>query len=411
VANLYRKPVVRKDPATGEKIKTKSSKWWGQYRDATGRLRRHPLSVDKRAAQAMLHDIVRKVELEKAGLIDRTDDERRRPLSQHVEEYTTYLRNKGVTEKQLRECTRQLDKMRTACKWTLVQDITVASALGYLGDLRTKGRSAQTYNHYLKALKSFTRWMVRDRRTHVDPVAHVSRLNVAADRRHDRRALSTDEFTRLLDAARAGKKIEGISGPDRAMMYTLAAWTGFRKGEIGSLTLRALNLQGNPPTATVPAAFSKRRRQDTQVLHPELARQLQAWLATKPKLGPEDLLFPVSARAGGIERKTHKMMQHDLESARKAWLKEAESPQEQEAREKSDFLAYANHAGRYADFHSCRHLFITSLERAGIRPKVAQTLARHSDIRLTLNVYTHAELADQTAAIGILPGPPAAKTY
>ena len=103
------------------------------------------------------------------------------------------------------------------------------------------------------------------------------------------------------------------------------------------------------------------------------------------------------------------MMQHDLESARMVWLKEAESPQDQEAREKSDFLAYANHAGRYADFHSCRHLFITSLERAGIRPKVAQTLARHIDIRLTLNVYTHAELADQTAAIGILPGPPAAK--
>lgn len=150
---------------------------------------------------------------------------------------------------------------------------------------------------------------------------------------------------------------------------------------------------------------------DTQGLHPELTRQLQAWLATKPELGPEDLLFPVSARAGGIERKTHKMMQHDLESARMVWLKEAESPQEQEAREKSDFLAYANHAGRYADFHSCRHLYITSLERAGIRPKVAQTLARHSDIRLTLNVYTHAELADQTAAIGVLPGPPAVKPY
>ena len=193
------------------------------------------------------------------------------------------------------------------------------------------------------------------------------------------------------------------------MMYVLASWTGFRKGEIGSLTQRSLNLQDDPPTATVQAAFSKRRRQDTQVLHPELARQLQAWLATKPGLGPEDLLFSISARAGGIERKTHKMMQHDLAVARATWLKESQSPLEQETREKSDFLAYANHAGRFADFHSCRHLFITSLERAGIRPKVVQTLARHSDIRLTLNVYTHAELADQTAAIGVLPGPPAEK--
>jgi hypothetical protein len=30
--------------------------------------------------------------------------------------------------------------------------------------------------------------------------------------------------------------------------------------------------------------------------------------------------------------------------------------------------------------------------------------------RLTLNVFTHAELADQTAAIEVLPGPPAAKS-
>ncbi|MFM9067562.1 MAG: hypothetical protein ACKOUR_09570 [Planctomycetota bacterium] len=45
-----------------------------------------------------------------------------------------------------------------------------------------------------------------------------------------------------------------------------------------------------------------------------------------------------------------------------------------------------------------------SLERAGVRPKVAQMLARHSDIRLTLGIYAHAELTDQTAAINRLPG-------
>ena len=87
---MYRKPVVRKDPTTGEKTKAKSTKWWGQYKDAHGRLRRHPLSVDKRAAQAMLNEVVRKVELEKAGLVDRTDDERKRPLK--VLQHLTRLR-------------------------------------------------------------------------------------------------------------------------------------------------------------------------------------------------------------------------------------------------------------------------------------------------------------------------------
>ena len=110
---------------------------------------------------------------------------------------------------------------------------------------------------------------------------------------------------------------------------------------------------------------------------------------------------------GGIERKTHKMMQRDLAAARKAWIAEAKTKREQAKREASDFLAYENQNGLFADFHSCRHLFITSLERAGISPKMAQTLAKHSDIRLTMNVYSPTELAEQTAAIAALPGPPA----
>ena len=99
-------------------------------------------------------------------------------------------------------------------------------------------------------------------------------------------------------------------------------------------------------------------------------------------------------------------MRLDMQAARKRWIKEAKNRRERKLREESDFLAYCNHAGRYADFHSFRHLFITNLERAGIRPRLAQTLARHSDIRLTLGVYTHTDMDDQTAAIKSLPAPP-----
>jgi hypothetical protein len=34
MANLYKKPVVRTDPQTGKRVKTKSKKWWGRFRDA-----------------------------------------------------------------------------------------------------------------------------------------------------------------------------------------------------------------------------------------------------------------------------------------------------------------------------------------------------------------------------------------
>jgi hypothetical protein len=189
--------------------------------------------------------------------------------------------------------------------------------------------------------------------------------------------------------------------------YVLAAWTGFRKGEIGSLTENSFRLEADPPTATVAAAYSKRRREHSQILHPEVARQLKDWLAAKAAR-PDELLFPVSGNVpGGKERKTHLMMKKDLERAREAWIKEAESdPTETRRRQESDLLKYENSEGEYADFHSNRHLFITSLERAGLSPKMAQTLARHSDVRLTLGVYTHVGIHDQTAAIGSLRGPP-----
>ena len=209
-----------------------------------------------------------------------------------------------------------------------------------------------------------------------------------------------------------GQEVVCIPGPDRAMMYVLAAWTGYRKTEISSLTKRSLQLDTDPMTVTVAAAYSKRKRQDTQVLHPVVAERMRGWLDTKSKLGPEALLFPVSAKIPGCpERRTSKMMRGDLAAARKKWIDEAKDDEElRKTREESDFLCYQDENGLFADFHSNRHTFITNLERAGVSPRTAQSLARHSDIRLTMGVYTHIGLCDQTTAIESLPAPPTFET-
>ena len=206
-----------------------------------------------------------------------------------------------------------------------------------------------------------------------DPLVHLSMVNVKVDRRHDRRALLPEEFSRLIEAAQQGTAVESIAGPDRAMMYVLSAWTGYRKGEIGSLSLRSFDLDGEPPTAKVAAGYSKRKRQDTQVLHVEVVRQLREWLSTKENFPSDAPLFPVSGKfPGGTERKTAKTMRVDLEAARQNWLKESESEQERQRREASDFLTYCDHDGRFADFHSNRHTFITSLSRNQVSPRTAQ---------------------------------------
>jgi hypothetical protein len=148
MANLYRKPIARIDPTTGRKTRTKSRKWWGRYRTAVGVERRVPLAADKAAAQAMLNEILRNVDRERAGLVDPTEQQRKRPLGEHLADFKRYLTNKGVTPKQVRESTKQIQKLVDARKWKLTGDISASGALEFFGELRQAGKSAQTYNHY-----------------------------------------------------------------------------------------------------------------------------------------------------------------------------------------------------------------------------------------------------------------------
>src|SRR3954453_17412342 len=55
--------------------------------------------------------------------------------------------------------------------------------------------------------------------------------------------------------------------------------------------------------------------------------------------------------------------------------------------------------GRVVDTHSLRHGYISALARAGVPLKVVQTLARHSDPKLTMNVYSHLTAFDLHGAI------------
>lgn len=49
-------------------------------------------------------------------------------------------------------------------------------------------------------------------------------------------------------------------------------------------------------------------------------------------------------------------------------------------------------------FHQLRHTYITMLARAGVHPSVMQSLARHSDSRVTMEIYTHTNIEQQRAA-------------
>ena len=404
MANLYKKKTWEIDPKTGLRKRKVSRKWWARYRDALGCDRRVALCGDKAAAQAMLSTIIQKVERRRAGIEDPIQDEVERPIEKHLVDFENHLKSRNNTERYIFEILGKIRRFIKTQYWRTILDITASDVQSQLVHFREhNGLSIQTSNHYLRAIKSFTRWLVLNQRLRTNPLDSLSMLNVNVDRRHDRRPLLPEEFLRLIDLAEHGPPAVGLSGRDRAMMYILAAWTGFRRGEIGSLTLRSFNLNSSPPTVTVEAAYSKHRREDIQVLHPDIVKRFRVWLEHR-KPEPDEILFHICERNCGIDRRTSEMMRIDLRAARNLWIQEAENAEERLEREKSDFLKYKDSRGKYADFHSLRHTFVTNLCRADISPKTAQMLARHSDIRLTMNVYSHVDQQEQAAAINSMPG-------
>jgi hypothetical protein len=52
--------------------------------------------------------------------------------------------------------------------------------------------------------------------------------------------------------------------------------------------------------------------------------------------------------------------------------------------------------------HSLRHTFATTLAAKGVHPSTAQKMLGHSDIRMTLAIYTHATDVVQDAATDAL---------
>jgi integrase len=403
MASLYKKPIIITDPTTGRRVKSKSKKWWGRFRDEHDREKRVPLATDKKAAESLLNELVRKVERMRAGLEDPFERHQKRPLSGHVLDFRKYLQARDRTPRYIGETIQQLRSVIAGCKFEHIRDISPSRVQECLAELRSSGLSASSSNHYLRAIKMFTRWLVRDRRTDDNRLAHLSTMNEDVDRRHVRRPLTVDEFTRLIQAAEAGEKIRNIAGPDRAILYIVGAYTGFRRNEIGSVTKQSFCFDSEPPTLTVAASYSKHRRTDVLPLRKDFAERIRVWINGKWRVRPDRLLFKVTGA------KTSEIIRRDLDVARQAWIDEAEDEAEKKKREKSSFLASPDDHGRVVDFHSLRNTFITNLSLSGVQPKAAQTLARHSDINLTMNTYTMLRVLDQAAAVEALPPVPEAK--
>lgn len=365
------------------------SKKWHTRMKVRGKWKAVPLSSNKTAATIMAGKLLSKQEMGRAGVTDRYEEHSKAALAQHLKDWQASLEAKESTAKHVQMKVSRTQGIIEHCKFIFISDLSAPEVESCLAGFRKRPRfSIQTSNHYLKAIKGFTHWLARNKRMPDDPLSHLQLGNVALDRRHDRREISGPELAHLFQSTHNGPKRCKLTGPDRVMAYCVAAYTGLRASEIASLEPKSFNLEKVHATVTVAAGYSKRRREDVLPLHPDLVDRLAVWLTDKPAAGS---LWPGK---WALHNHAGKILKRDLKSARAAWLEESQSDDEREFREKSDFLAYRDSKGLYADFHALRHSFVSRLVRAGVKPKVAQALARHSTITLTMDRYAHLGLED-----------------
>jgi integrase len=408
-------------------VTQESSKWYVEFRDHAETIRRLPAFTSKQASEAFGQNLDKLISYHRAtgGLTDPSlqqwlsqipqsarerlveigllDGERAavtKPLSKHLDDFAESLKAKGSTSRHVELVKSRASKVIEGCGFQHYSSISASKVLSQINDLRQakNGISAQTFNFYLQAIKQFCRWMVKDRRATENPLLHLQGLNVRTDRRHDRRALSLEELTLLLETATDGPVRFNVSGQERALLYRLAVETGLRAGELRSLSPASFRLSGDEPTVTVAAAYCKNRRESTLPLRPDTVEMLVVHL--------KDQQRDVCAFAVPPREHVAKMIRADLDAARAKWIKEAKNGEEGEHREKSDFLTYTNHAKRKADFHALRHTFISNLAAGGVHPKIAQTLARHSTFALTMERYSHSDHDKELAAMRTLPNLP-----
>lgn len=375
MASIIRRKYKSKDK-DGKIVTKQSPYWYIDYKGIDGVRKRIKAFKDKTATAQLAAKLEREAELAAAGIVDLYAEHRKRPLAEHLKEFRDNMTGKGATEQHAKITHNRIKAIFESCKFTFMADISASKVLRYLADRRRDGLSIKSSNDYLQAIKQLCRWMVQDRRMPDNPLAYLSGLNVKTDRRHDRRALSTEEIERLIEATAKAKKHHKMTGIERVKLYLLALNTGLRANEIATLTWQSFELDSQKPTVTVLAAFSKHRRDDTQPLRPDMAEQFKQWQAERKGL-PADKVF-----ANFNERKGADMLKMDLEVAG---------------------IPYKDGAGRYADFHALRHTFVTNLYKSGVSPKVIQSLARHSTIGLTMDTYTHIGLYDERAALDKLP--------
>jgi hypothetical protein len=386
--------VPRGTPGAVKRI-DESKDFWGFWReDGKQKAVRFPNCRSKQAAWSLLNDHLRRLAKEKAGLIVTPPTSPAldtRPLTEHLENFLTYLKAEGRDDWYLSELRRIIMRAIEEIPLKTLADLTLSAihhwALHLENKIQSRSRqpvlaSARTRQMHQQYLGLWTHWLASPESGVLpeDPLADLKTIQGVKAR--NRRWLEPADLQKLLDAARRRPlhnvqtiRRGGRTGPEirldarqrrrleligrqRALIYKFAALTLARYSAIRSLKVASLNLESLPPSVHFLAQHVKRGESLVKPLPPRLVEDLRDWIQDTGRK-PEDSLFDMPAQMTRELRK-------DLDLAG---------------------IPYRDHLGRTFDFHCFKKCGITALARAGVNVRLAQEYAEHKDVRLTLETY------------------------
>lgn len=329
--------------------------------DADGVRHRGRASADRRVAEEILRAKETEVDRVKAGLQDRVGQGIALDILKE-----RFLRDIKATRSAATHHSHEycLGKLLPLLPAKTVRDLSPGVFTSAIEQFRKNKHATRTINIIMGSLRAMIRWALRARIIGSDPLAGLQMLpNERTTRR--RRALAEEEIKKLLDASPA----------DRRRVWMTFIYTGLRKSELATLTWEDLNLDRGE--ITVQSENAKTKKQRTIPLRADLHAVLSAWKESHPD--PSDTA-PVFVSAAGTPLDLRNILR-DL---------------------KSD-LAEAKVNAVGVDVHALRYTFCTHLCKSGVNIKTAQVLMGHSDIRLTMDIYTDPTLLDKRGAVEALP--------
>jgi integrase len=246
-----------------------------------------------------------------------------------------------------------------------------------------KGLKDRSIEYVHTTLRKSLKAVVVDRLINHNPTDGVRPIKTPTGAAKEPKALAPYQVKVLLEAA-AESRFEAL--------YVVAIYTGLRRGELlglkwtdtdldaGTLMVRrSLDVDG---TFKAPKNQAARRTlkltpRALDALKVHKVHQNAARLQAGPRWQDHNLVFPNTVgkpmNAGNFYR-----------------------------RDFQPLLKRAGLADEGFTIHSLRHTFATTLADKGVHPSTAQKMLGHSDIRMTLAIYTHATDGMQDAATDAL---------